>query len=39
MNIKNDDGNTALILASDKGHVEVVRALLDRVQIDVNIQN
>ena len=39
VNIKNDNGNTALICASIRGHLDVVRALLDRDRMEVDIQN
>ncbi len=39
MNIKNNDGNTSLIMASKNGHVKVVRALLNHNGVDVSIRN
>ena len=39
VNIMDNDGETALIVASKKGHLDVVRALLDHDDVDVNVQN
>ncbi|KAI2491914.1 serine/threonine kinase [Fragilaria crotonensis] len=39
VNIKSNNGNTALILASGMGHEEVVRALLNHNQVDVNVKD
>ncbi len=38
VNAKNERGDTALILASTRGYLEVVRALLNHDGVDVNIQ-
>lgn len=38
-NIVNENGDTALICASYKGHLEVVRSLLTHVGVDVNMKN
>jgi ankyrin repeat protein len=38
VNAKNEHGDTALILASSRGYVGVVRALLNHDGVDVNIQ-
>ena len=37
-NIKNEDGETALIIASSLGHYEIVKLLLE-AGVDINIQN
>jgi hypothetical protein len=39
VNANNVHGNTALTFASDKGHLEVVRALLNHDGVDVNIMD
>ena len=39
MNAKNEQGSTALIYASARGHVNVVRALLNHGGVDVNVKN
>ena len=36
INYSNSNGNTALIYASDKGHVQVVKELLLHPEINVN---
>ena len=39
INAKNKDGETALMLASSEGHLEIVKLLLLRKGADVNIKN
>ncbi|KAI2494513.1 serine/threonine kinase [Fragilaria crotonensis] len=39
VNVKNEHGNTALVWASNNGHLEVVRALLMHNGVDVNIKD
>ncbi|KAI2503226.1 hypothetical protein MHU86_11249 [Fragilaria crotonensis] len=39
VNTKNDHGYTALICASSKGHLEVVRMLLNYNGVDVNVKD
>ena len=39
VNIKNNDGDTSLIMASKNGHVKVVWALLNHNGVDVSIKN
>jgi hypothetical protein len=38
-NIKDNDGNTAIIMASKNGHCEVVHALLHHEGVDANIKD
>ena len=37
--VKDNDGNTVFILASGRGHLKVVRALLKHTKVDVNVSN
>ncbi|MGV2437802.1 MAG UNVERIFIED_CONTAM: ankyrin repeat domain-containing protein [Anaerolineae bacterium] len=39
MSSQNADGDTALLRASENGHVEVIKALLAHNSVDVNIQD
>ena len=39
VNIEDESGETALMLASKNGHTEIVKLLLSRPEIDVNLRN
>ena len=39
MNLQDSGGWTALMFASDSGHTEIVKLLLERPEIDVNLRD
>jgi ankyrin repeat protein len=39
INIKDNDGWTTLIFASEYGEIDVIKLLLEREDIDINIKN